>query len=64
VWIEKDKDFEADGLICDLNNLVGMEQFLDIKDTGNIATIKANDLELEVTGSDSDFDSDSADRAE
>jgi hypothetical protein len=70
-WIAKDKDFEADGLSGDLNSLVGMEQwteiaadFLDIKDTGNIATTKADDLELEDAGSDSDFDSDSADRAE
>jgi hypothetical protein len=31
---------------------------------GNIATIKAGDLELKDAGSDSDFDSDSADRAE
>jgi hypothetical protein len=37
---------------------------LDIKDMGNIATIKADDLELEDASSDSDFDSDSADRAE
>jgi hypothetical protein len=48
-WIAKDKDFEADGLIGDLDSLVGMEQWtataadcLDIKDMGNIATIKAS----------------------
>jgi hypothetical protein len=66
-----DKGFEADGLIGDLNNLVGMEQWtataancLDITDMGNIVTIKTVDLELEDAGSDSDSDSDSADRAE
>jgi hypothetical protein len=37
---------------------------LDIKDMWNIATIKADGLELEDAGPDSDFDSDSADRAE
>jgi hypothetical protein len=70
-WIAKDKDFEADGLSDDLNNLVGMEQrtataadCLDIKDMENIATLKADVLELEDAGSDCDFDSDSADRAE
>jgi hypothetical protein len=31
---------------------------------GKIATIKVDDLKLEDAGSDSDFDSDSADRAE
>jgi hypothetical protein len=71
MWIEKDKDFETVGLSGDLNKLVGMEQWtataadcLDIKDMGNIATIKADDLELEDAGSDFDSDSDSADRAE
>jgi hypothetical protein len=70
-WIAKDKGFEADGLSGDLNNLVGMEQWiataadcLDIKDMGNIASIKTDDLVHEDAGSDSDFDSDSADRAE
>jgi hypothetical protein len=70
-WIEKDKGFEADGLRGDLNNLVGMEQWtataadcLDIKDMGNIATTETGDLELEDACPDSDFDSDSADRAE
>jgi hypothetical protein len=59
-WIAKDMDFEADGLSGDLNNLVGMKRWtataadcLDIKD-----------MELEDAGSDCDFDSDSADRAE
>jgi hypothetical protein len=37
---------------------------LDIKDMGNIASIKTDDLVHEDAGSDSDFDSDSADRAE
>jgi hypothetical protein len=70
-WIAKDKGFEANGLSGDLNNFVGMEQWkataadcLDIKDMGNIATIKTSDLELENAGSDSDFDSDSDDGAE
>jgi hypothetical protein len=70
-WIAKDKDFEADGLRGDLINLVGMERWtataadcLDIEDTGNIATIEADDLELEAAGPDSDCDSDSAEEAE
>jgi hypothetical protein len=70
-WITKDEHFEADGLSGDLNNLVGLEKWtataadcLDIIDMGNIATIKADDLELEDAGSDFNFDSDSADRAE
>jgi hypothetical protein len=69
-WIAKDKGFEADGLSGDLNNFVGMEQWtataancLDIKDTGNIATINTDDLEFEDAGPDSDSDSDSADGA-
>jgi hypothetical protein len=37
---------------------------LDIEDTGNIATIEANDLELEAAGPDSDSDFDSAEEAE
>jgi hypothetical protein len=61
-WIAKDKGFEADGLSGDLNNFVGMKQWtataadcLDIKNMGNIATIKADDLKLEDAGSDSNF---------
>jgi hypothetical protein len=70
-WIAKDKDFEADGLSGDLDNLVGMEQWkataadcLDIEDMGNIATIEAADLDLEAAGPDSDSDYDSAEEAE
>jgi hypothetical protein len=37
---------------------------LDIKDMGNVATIEADDLELEDAGPDSNSDSDSADMAE
>jgi hypothetical protein len=37
---------------------------LDIKEMGNIATIKADDLKLDDAGLDSAFDFDSADRAE
>jgi hypothetical protein len=37
---------------------------LAIEDMGSIATIKTDDFKLEDAGSDSDFDSDSADRAE
>jgi hypothetical protein len=37
---------------------------LDIEDMGNIATIEADDLELEAAGPDSDSDSDSAEEAE
>jgi hypothetical protein len=67
-WIAKDKNFEADGLSGDLNNLVGMEQrwtataadFLDIKDKGNVATIEADILKLEEANPDCD----SADEAE
>jgi hypothetical protein len=69
--IANDKDFKADGLSGDPDNFVGMEQwtataaeYLDIKDMGNIATIKADDLELEDAGPESDSDSDLADRAE
>jgi hypothetical protein len=67
----KDKGFEADGLSGDLDNLVGMERWtataadcLDIEDMGNIATIEADDLELEAAGPDSDSNSDSAEEAE
>jgi hypothetical protein len=70
-WITQDKDLEADGLSGDLNNLVGMEQWtataadcLDIKDTGNVATVEADDRELGDASSDSDSDSDSADWVE
>jgi putative lipase involved disintegration of autophagic bodies len=70
-WIAKDMGFEADGLRGDLNNLAGMELWtataadcLDITDMGNITTIKADDLELEDAGPDSDSDSDLAVRAE
>jgi hypothetical protein len=70
-WVAKDKGFEADGLSGDLNNLVGMEQWtttaadcLDIKDIGNVATVKADDLELDDAGSDSNSDSVSDDGAE
>jgi hypothetical protein len=37
---------------------------LDIKDMENVATVEADDLEIEDAGSDSDFDSDSDDGAE
>jgi hypothetical protein len=54
-WIAKDKGFEADWLSGNLNNLVGMEQWtataadcLDIKDIGNVATVEAEDAELEM----------------
>jgi hypothetical protein len=69
-WIAKDKGFEADGLSGDLNNFVEMEQrtaiaaeSLNIRDIGNIDTIKTYDLELEDSGPDFNSDSDSADRA-
>jgi hypothetical protein len=62
VWIAKDKGFEADGLSGDLNNFVGMELWkataadsLDIRDMGNIAAIKTNDLEFEDAGLDFRF---------
>jgi hypothetical protein len=70
-WIAKDKSFEADGLSRDQSNLVGMEQWraaasdcMEIKDMGNIATIKTIDLEFGDAGSDFESDFDSADRAE
>jgi hypothetical protein len=70
-WIAKDNGFEGDGLSGDINNSAGMEWwtataavYLDIKDTGNIATIEADDLEIEDAGPNSDSDSDSADGAE
>jgi hypothetical protein len=70
-WIAKNKGFEADGLSCNLNNLVGMEHWttnasncLDIKEMGNIATIERDDLKLEDAGPDSDSDSDPAFGAE
>jgi hypothetical protein len=37
---------------------------LDTEEMGNIATIEADDLELEAAGPDSDSDSDSAEEAE
>jgi hypothetical protein len=70
-WIAKEKGFEADGLNGDLDNLVGMERwtataadYLDIEDMENIATIEADDLELEAAGPNSDSDSDSDEVAE
>jgi hypothetical protein len=71
-WIAKDKGFEAAEVLSgDLNNFVGIAQWtatvtdcLDIKDMGNIATIKTDDLEFEDAGPDSDSDSDWADRVE
>jgi hypothetical protein len=64
-------NFKADRLRGDLSNLVGMEQWtattadcLDITDMDNVASVEADDLELEDAGSDSNSDSDSADGAE
>jgi hypothetical protein len=63
-----DMYFEEGGLGGNLNNLVGMGSWiataadcLDMKDIRNIATIEADDLELEESGSDYDSDCDSAD---
>jgi hypothetical protein len=71
VLITRDKHFDTDRPCGDLSIFVGMGQWtaaaadcLDIKHIGYIATVEADDLELEGAFSDSDSDTDSADGAE